>query len=133
MTFWLTSERPVVLIVTVEKAEALMRYLGRMLMARLRLLIIDEAHQVVPEANETTRLSFSDHTNRSIRLEGLVSRILSQRPEIVRIALTAVAGGAAGPVARWVEGRANANPVGVRYRSTARSSACSKRRPTPKG
>jgi hypothetical protein len=116
--YWLTSEQPVVLIATVEKAEALMRYFGQMLMARLSLLIIDEAHQVVPEANEATRLSFSDHSNRSIRLEGLVSRILSQRPDVVRIALTAVAGGAAGPVARWVEGRPNANPVGVRYRST---------------
>src|SRR5690606_3840839 len=63
-------------------------------------------------------LSFSEHSNRAIRLEGLVSRILAQRPEVVRIALTAVAGGAAGPVARWVEGRANATPVGVRYRST---------------
>lgn len=116
--FWLTSERPVVLIVTVEKADALMRYLGQILMTRLRLLIIDEAHQVVPEANEATRLSFADHSNRSIRLEGLVSRILSQRPDVVRIALTAVAGGAADPVARWVEGRPNAKPVGVRYRST---------------
>ncbi len=116
--FWLTSERPVVLIVTVEKADALMRYLGPMLLARLAILIIDEAHQVVPEANEATRLSFSDHNNRSIRLEGLVSRILSQRPNVVRIALTAVAGGAAGPVARWVEGRPTAQPVGIRYRST---------------
>ncbi len=116
--FWLTSERPVALIVTVEKAEALMRYLGQMLLSRLSLLIIDEAHQVVPEANETTLLSFSEHSNRSLRLEGLVSRILSQRPDVVRIALTAVAGGAAGPVARWVEGRSNANPVGGRYRST---------------
>lgn len=116
--YWLTSEQPVVLIATVEKAEALMRYLGQMLMARLSLLIVDEAHQVVPESDEATRLSFSDHSNRAIRLEGLVSRILAQRPEITRIALTAVAGGAAGPVARWVEGRPNAEPVGVRYRST---------------
>lgn len=116
--YWLTSEEPVVLIATVEKADALMRYLGQMMMARLRLLIIDEAHQVVPEANEATRLSFSEHSNRSIRLEGLVSRILSQRPDVVRIALTAVAGGAARPVARWVEGRPDAQPVGVRYRST---------------
>lgn len=116
--YWLTSEEPVVLIATVEKAEALMRYLGQMMMARLRLLIIDEAHQVVPEANEATRLSFSDHSNRSIRLESLVSRILSQQPDVARIALTAVAGGAAGPVARWVEGRPDADPVGVRYRST---------------
>lgn len=116
--YWLTSEEPVVLIATVEKAEALMRYLGQMMMSRLCLLIIDEAHQVVPEANEATRLSFSDHSNRSIRLEALVSRILLQRPDVARIALTAVAGGAAGPVARWVEGRPDADPVGGRYRST---------------
>ncbi|MGO8684252.1 MAG: DEAD/DEAH box helicase, partial [Thermoleophilia bacterium] len=116
--YWLTSEQPVVLIATVEKADALMRYFGQMLMARLRLLIVDEAHQVVPEANEATRISFSEHNNRSIRLEGLVSRILSQRSDVVRIALTAVAGGAAAPVARWIEGRPNASPVGVRYRST---------------
>ncbi|MEA1832546.1 DEAD/DEAH box helicase [Methylobacterium durans] len=116
--YWLTSEQPVVLIVTVEKAEALMRYLGHILLARLSLLIIDEAHQVVPEVNEAARLSFSDHSNRAIRLEGLVSRILAQRPDVVRIALTAVAGGAAGPVARWVEGRADADPIGLRYRST---------------
>lgn len=116
--YWLTSDQPVVLIATVEKAEALMRYLGPLLTARMKLLIIDEAHQVVPEANEATRLSFSEHSNRAIRLENLVSRILTQRPDVVRIALTAVAGGAAGPVARWIEGRANATPVGVRYRST---------------
>lgn len=116
--YWLTSEEPVVLIATVEKAEALIRYLGQMMMARLRLLIIDEAHQVVPEATEATGLSFSDHNNRSIRLEGLVSRILSRRPDVSRIALTAVAGGAARPVARWVEGRPNADAIGVRYRST---------------
>lgn len=115
---WLTSEEPVVLIVTVEKADALLRYLGPLITTRLRLLIIDEAHQVVPEANEATRVSFSDHSNRSIRLESLVSRILAKRPEVVRIALTAVAGGAAGPVARWIEGRPDAEPVGVRYRST---------------
>jgi hypothetical protein len=48
----------------------------------------------------------------------LVSRIFAQRPDVVRIALTAVAGGAAGPVAQWIEGRADANAVGVRYRST---------------
>src|SRR3546814_749852 len=60
---WLTSEEPVVLIVTVEKADALLRYLGSILLTRLTLLIIDEAHQVVPEANEPTAVSFSDHSN----------------------------------------------------------------------
>ena len=116
--YWLTGEQPTVLIATVEKADALMRYLGPLLIARLRLLIVDEAHQVVPEAGENTRVSFSDHSNRAIRLEGFVSRILSQCPDIVRIALTAVAGGAALPVARWIEGRLDAEAVGVRYRST---------------
>ncbi|GBH32727.1 DEAD/DEAH box helicase [Sphingobium xenophagum] len=115
---WLTSEEPVVLIATVEKADALLRYLGKLLIARLSLLIIDEAHQVVPEASEATAVSFSDHSNRSLRLENLVSRILAQRPEVTRIALTAVAGGASGPVARWIEGHAEAKAVGVRYRST---------------
>lgn len=115
---WLTSDEPVVLIATVEKADALLRYLGKLLIARLSLLIIDEAHQVVPEASEATAVSFSDHSNRSLRLENLVSRILAQRPEVTRIALTAVAGGASGPVARWIEGHAEARAVGVRYRST---------------
>ena len=94
-----------------------MRYLGPLLTARLRLLIIDEAHQVVPDGGNTL-ISFSDHSNRSIRLESFVSRILAQRPDVVRIALTAVAGGASLPVARWIEGRADAEAVGVRYRST---------------
>lgn len=115
---WLTTERPVVLIATVEKAEALMRYLGPLLLARLKLLIIDEAHQVVPEADETTRVSFAEHSNRSIRLEALVARVVAKQPDVVRIALTAVAGGAAQPVARWIEGRPDAEAVGVRYRST---------------
>ncbi len=116
--YWLTGDEPTVLIATVEKADALMRYLGPIITARVRLLILDEAHQVVPDANDNTRISFSDHSNRSIRLENFVSRVIAQRPDVVRIALTAVAGGAALPVARWVEGRADADAVGVRYRST---------------
>ncbi len=116
--YWLNADRPTVLIATVEKADALMRYLGPILLARLRLLIVDEAHQVVGEDSDNARAAFADHSSRPIRLEGLVSRLLTQSPEIVRIALTAVAGGAALPVARWMEGRADAEPVGVRYRST---------------
>lgn len=116
--YWLTAERPTVLIATVEKADALMRYLGPMLLARLRLLIIDEAHQVVPDNNENAKTAFAEHSSRSIRMEGFISRLLTQSPGIVRIALTAVAGGAATPVARWVEGRRDAQAVGTRYRST---------------
>ena len=51
-------------------------------------------------------------------MEGFVSRLLAQSPDIVRIALTAVAGGAAPPVARWIEGRDDAEAVGTHYRST---------------
>jgi hypothetical protein len=40
--YWLSGEEPVALIVTVEKADA---------------LFIDEAHQVVPESGENTRIS----------------------------------------------------------------------------
>lgn len=116
--YWLNVDRPTVLIATVEKADALMRYLGPILLARLRLLIVDEAHQVVSEETEHAKSSFADHSNRALRLEGFVSRLIAQSPNIVRIALTAVAGGAAQPVARWIEGRLDAKAVSSRYRST---------------
>lgn len=115
--YWLKAEKPTVLIATVEKAEALMRYLGPLLVARLRLLVVDEAHQVVP-SGERISDEFVEHRSRSLRLESFVSRLLVRAPGIARIALTAVAGGAAGPVARWIEGQATATPIGTNYRST---------------
>ncbi|MGO7758380.1 DEAD/DEAH box helicase [Rhizobium ruizarguesonis] len=116
--YWLEAERPTVLVATVEKAEALMRYVGPLLIARLRLLIIDEAHQVVAENNARTKADLAEHSNRAIRLESFVSRLLTRAPDIVRIALTAVAGGAALPVAKWIEKRNDATAIGTRYRST---------------
>ncbi|QQO17927.1 DEAD/DEAH box helicase [Bradyrhizobium diazoefficiens] len=116
--YWLAADQPTVLVATVEKAEALMRYLAPHLITRLKLLIIDEAHQVVPDDVDSARKDFANHSSRALRLESFVSRLLAQVPGLVRIALTAVAGGAAGPVARWVEGRENAQAVGIRYRST---------------
>lgn len=116
--YWLNSERPAVLVATVEKADALMRYLAPLLLGRLRLLIVDEAHQVLPEDTESGRGAFADHSSRALRLESFVARLLTQTPDIVRIALTAVAGGAAGPVARWMEGNVDAQPIGMSYRST---------------
>lgn len=115
---WLTSDSPTVLIATVEKADALMRYLAPNLLARLKLLIVDEAHQVVTEDTERERNELADHTNRAIRLESFISRLLLRKPDIVRVALTAVAGGAAPPVARWIESDISAEPVGSNYRST---------------
>ncbi|MBC9784310.1 DEAD/DEAH box helicase [Heliobacterium chlorum] len=116
--YWLAADQPTVLIATVEKADALMRFLCPFLVARLRLLILDEAHLVVPEDNENSRRSFADHTNRSIKLEAFVSRLLMLSPSISRIALTAVAGGASLPVAKWTEGRQDAEAIGTNYRST---------------
>lgn len=72
----------------------------------------------LPEDTESGRSNFADHSSRSLRLEGFVARLLTQAPDIVLIALTAVAGGAAGPVARWMEGTADAVAIGTRYRST---------------
>lgn len=116
--FWLGAKQPTVLIATVEKADALMRYIGPLLVRRLRLLIIDEAHQVIPsDANQASK-DFAQHRSRSLRLEAFVSRLLARAPTIARIALTAVAGGAAMPVAKWIEGHNDALPIGTKYRST---------------
>jgi hypothetical protein len=69
-----------------------MRYLGPALLARLKLLIVDEAHQVVAEDNERERNALAEHMNRAIRLESFISRLLLRKPQIVRVALTAVGG-----------------------------------------
>jgi replicative superfamily II helicase len=97
--YWLTANRPIVLIATVEKAEALMRYVGHLLIRRLRLLVIDEAHQVVTEGDANAIRALAGHSNRSMPLEFMISRLLALKPDMARIALTAVAGGAAQPVA----------------------------------
>ena len=117
-SYWLDTDKPTVLIATVEKADALMRFLSPLILRRLRLLVLDEAHQVVPEDNDRTQDDFADHTSRSLRLEAFVSKLLTRAPNTVRIALTAVAGGAAHPVARWIEGKQDAEPVGSNFRST---------------
>lgn len=116
--YWLTADEPTVLIATVEKAEALMRYVGHLLMHRLELVVIDEAHQVVVAGDERTMRDIAAHGDRAMRLESLVSRLLALKPTIARVALTAVAGGAAAPVARWIEGDEEAVPVGLGYRSS---------------
>ncbi len=116
--YWLQAEKPAVIIATVEKAEALLRNLGPLISARLRLLVLDEAHQIVPGSEEDAQEGFARHSERSLKLESFVSRILASKPDIARIALTAVAGGAAGPVARWIESDPEADPIGLDYRST---------------
>ncbi len=116
--YWLDSDKPAVLIVTVEKAEALFRNLGSLLLSRLKLLILDEAHQVVLDTPDQSPKRFARHTDRSLRLESFVTRLLAQKPELSRIALTAVAGGAAEPVAKWIESSRDAEALGGNFRST---------------
>jgi hypothetical protein len=107
-----------VLIATVEKAETLLRYLGRILINRLALLILDEAHQVVTDGTAKTMRDLAAHEDRSMRIESLVSRVLALKPGVARIALTAVAGGAAPLVSKWIEHNQGASPVGMGYRSS---------------
>ncbi|MBY3231720.1 DEAD/DEAH box helicase [Rhizobium laguerreae] len=116
--YWLTADKPAVLIATVEKSEALLRYVGHLLVRRLRLMIIDEAHQVVGVGDDKEMRELAAHNSRSMRLESMVSRLLALKPDMPRIALTAVAGGAAGPVSQWMENSALAAPVGLGYRSS---------------
>lgn len=89
--YWLTADHPAVLIATVEKAEALIRYVGHLLVRRLRLMIIDEAHQVVGEADPKATRKLAAHDSRPMRLESMVSRLFALKPDMPRIALTAVA------------------------------------------
>ena len=116
--FLLNIEKPTVIIATVEKADALLRYLGTGLLFKfLKLVILDEAHQVVIEDFKQAKNDFAEHSNRALRLESFVSRILVHSPEVERIALTAVAGGAEYPVAKWIEGKIEAKAVSSNYRS----------------
>ena len=41
---WIQTDRPTIVICTFEKADALLRYLGILFLARVRLVVIDEAH-----------------------------------------------------------------------------------------
>lgn len=116
--YWLDSDKPVIVVATVEKAEALFRNLGPLILGRLTLLILDEAHQVVLDSPDQALKRFARHTDRSLRLESFVTRLFVQKPGLSRIALTAVAGGTAGPVARWIESNIEAEPIGGNFRST---------------
>ena len=131
--YWIEAKTPTVLIATVEKADALMRFLAPLLLRRLRLLILDEAHQVVPEDNDRTQDDFAKHSSRSLRLETFVSKLFARAPKIARIALTAVAGGAALPVAKWIEGGKGAEPVGSNFRSTRQLIGSFETRPSGTG
>lgn len=101
----LLAPAPRMLVTTVEKAEALWRLAGREMESRLRLLIVDEAHQVVLRGvSREQQLHLVSGEDRALRLESFVSRLLSRRGNIKRVAVSAVAGDAEPLLAKWVGG-----------------------------
>ena len=114
---WLTKEEPTVLICTQEKAEALVRFFGHAFLRRLRLVIVDEAHEI----QEQRDLSGSDGLeSRALRLESLIGRLrTSLESQGTRfIAISAVAEEIERPLARWISGDTDDEPVRSHYRST---------------
>jgi hypothetical protein len=115
---WVTAEAPTVLIATVEMAEALMRHLGPLLIPRLALVLVDEAHQVQfidgPQYQENLRRA--DH--RAARLEQFLMRLFACAPQTRAVALSAVAGGVETAIACWMSREEHAEAAGSSYRST---------------
>jgi DEAD/DEAH box helicase len=108
---WVESNNSTVVVCTQEKADALLRSHGELLIGKLSLLIVDEAHSVI--AHEGRDFS------RAFRLESLFARIRSLLPtsQMCRvIALSAVLPDAS-ELSRWV-GEPPTGEVSVDYRST---------------
>lgn len=113
---WLTRTGKTVLICTYEKADAILRFLGPLILDRLRLVVIDEAHSVGFDGRRDV-LQMGE--NRSLRLESLGCRLLSHvsRNDTEVIALSAVAGGMESSLASWISGK-EARAESSSYRST---------------
>jgi hypothetical protein len=114
---WLTSEERTVLICTYEKAEALIRFLGPLFLGRLSLIVLDEAHMIQFDGKED---ELRTAESRSLRLESLIARLFVHIPQGQSriIALSAVAAGIEGSLAKWITGNATASPERTMYRST---------------
>ncbi len=111
---WLLADEPAVLVCTQEKAEALVRFFGDMIIERLELVIVDEAHEVQYSGGAAPIGSDS----RSLRLETFISRLRARLPSADFIAMSAVARTIDRPLARWISGDAQSEAVAVPYRST---------------
>jgi hypothetical protein len=114
---WLTTDEPTVVICTYEKAEALLRFIGPLMLPRLTLVIFDEAHAVQFNGDMN---SLRQGENRSLRLESLGLRIsqLIDREKCKLIALSAVAVGLEDSLHQWVSGSNDGRAARVTYRST---------------
>jgi RAD3-like DEAD/DEAH box helicase len=113
---WLSSDRSTVLICTYEKAEAIVRYLGFLVLARVKLIVVDEAHSVQRHEGDGDLIKGE---SRALRLEALAARLF-EGPGLHgarMIALSAVAHGNEQPLSRWVAGGTSPAEVSD-YRST---------------
>jgi len=112
---WVTAAGPTVLVSTVEMAEALMRHLGPLLIPRLALVVVDEAHQVQffdsPQHQENLRRA----ENRAARLEQFLMRLFACAPQSRALALSAVAGGVETAIACWMSRDEKAEATGSSY------------------
>jgi hypothetical protein len=115
---WLTAEGPAILVSTVEMAESLLRYVGPLMLPRVRLLIVDEAHQVQFLGSRDSFNSLFRAEDRSARLEQFAARLFTNAPTCRAIALSAVAGGAEEHIAKWFARDSAATALGTNYRST---------------
>lgn len=112
---WLSVSEPTVLICTQEKCEALVRFFGSILLPRLRVVIVDEAHEVRHISGSDALERFE---SRPLRLEVLIARLRARLPETRFIAMSAVAQDMERPLARWISGDTESEPVTSDYRST---------------
>lgn len=114
---FLSLTQRAVVISTHEKAESLIRYLGGNFVNRIRLIVIDEAHNIEYEGKTDI---LKNMTSRALRLEVLVSRLISyQKDQGCRtIALSAAAAGIEEDLAKWVSKGQATDAVITKYRST---------------
>jgi hypothetical protein len=111
-----TDEQPTVLISTHEKADALLRFLGTTMLEQISCVIVDEAHAVAFTGKYE---ELAEAQSRSLRLEGLVSRLKSLCPSgTTFVALSAVAAELRDVLSAWITGVDGRLAIAPDYRST---------------
>jgi len=111
-----TDGQPTVLVLTHEKADALLRFLGPTLLEQISCVIVDEAHAVAFTGEHE---ALAEAQSRSLRLEGLVSRLKTLcSSDTTFVALSAVAAELRDVLSAWITGVDNRSAIAPDYRST---------------
>ena len=114
---WLTASQPTILVATIEKTDALMRFVGPLLYHRLKLVVLDEAHHVDLGRDRDAVAQALVGDSRQARLEQVIARLLANSPRARCVALSAVAHAGRRALARWIsEGRED-EPITSDHRS----------------